>query len=106
MSSYPNTYSEAIKKKNTYWENKPVKKLDQKEIPKNTKIEMLRKRKIYNSETPVDLSPLEWKKLDLNNDDEIEKVCAFLNKNYLYDESKQFILEYTNELILRILLYK
>ena len=100
MSSYPCNYSEALKKKNTYWENKPVKKLNDKEFPKNSKIELLRKRKIYNSDTPIELKPLEWNSLDLNNDNEINKICDFLNKYYMIDQSKKFILEYTKEYLL------
>lgn len=101
MSTYPTTYSEAEKHRYTYWKGKPCRKLfgGSNKLGIIEPIEMIKKRRVYSTSEPIDLSPLQWRPVDMTNDEELTQVVNFINANYVSDRSAQFKLHYTNDMV-------
>ena len=88
------------KDKYEFWETQPVPQFDKETsvefgpIWKDCKVEDLRK-------TPFDLPEegLEWKDVDMNQQNEIDKLYEFLKTNYVEDEDHMFRFDYSKDFL-------
>ena len=89
-----------IKDHYEFWESQPVPQFNKDapvefgEIWKDHKVEDLRK-------TPFDLPEegLEWKDVDMNQQNEIDKLYEFLKTNYVEDEDHMFRFDYSKDFL-------
>lgn len=99
MNSYPTTYTDAQKHSYEYWSNKPVKQLN----CKSNKTGYIDRdcvcKKPYVNDAPIKLDNLEWKNVDVNNNNELEKFTNFINKYYLVESDVKFKPRYHTEFV-------
>ena len=93
---YPKYVNDAKDHKYSFWENKPVMNIEEpagiSSIIENNLIE----RPIYASSTPINLpATMKWENINLNDDELMNKVSEFLNKNYVSDPKNKIISVYT-----------
>ena len=89
-----------IKEHYEFWESQPVPQFNKEapvefgEIWKDHKVEDLRK-------TPFDLPEegLEWKDVDMNQQNEVDKLYEFLKTNYVEDEDHMFRFDYSKDFL-------
>ena len=89
-----------IKEHYEFWESQPVPQFNKDapvefgEIWKDHKVEDLRK-------TPFDLPEegLEWKDVDMNQSNEVDKLYEFLKTNYVEDEDHMFRFDYSKDFL-------
>ena len=99
MSSYPTTYAEAQKHSYEYWNKKPVKQLDCKSNKTGYMNSESVHKKPYTNDTPIQLNKLEWKNVDVHNNEELVKVTEFINRYYGSDTGVKFKLHFDAEFI-------
>jgi glycylpeptide N-tetradecanoyltransferase len=93
MNRYPSTFNEAKNHEYSYWVNKPVKQMNDPNTKKG-QFENINKRLLYSSHEPIDVKMLDWKSVDLNNNEELNEVTNFINNNYVVDDKEKFSLFY------------
>lgn len=96
-SNYPNNLKGALKRDYKYWNNQPVKKLN--EI---VSIDGIVNDKLLESvnDNKLELPDgFKWVDLDVRNKENSEKVSNFLIDNYLEDKDGEFSLYYSSEFL-------
>ena len=96
----PSHKKSEIKERYEFWESQPVPQFNKDspvefgEIWKDHKVEDLRK-------TPFDLPEegLEWKDVDMNQQNEVDKLYEFLKTNYVEDEDHMFRFDYSKDFL-------
>lgn len=91
---YPKDLEEALSWDYKYWNDKPVVKLSENQ----TLVKIIDDQISTKYTEPIEMAkPYEWVVIDLLNDQQMDEVCNFLNKNYLTDPDNKFRLHYTKE---------
>ncbi|AYV78241.1 MAG: N-myristoyltransferase [Edafosvirus sp.] len=91
------TLEEANKKQYKFWNTQPVVKLNE-FIVKDGPVVQIEQNNIPQEEYKIS-DNYRWEVLDLNNEDDLDKITKFIQKNYIENESSKFRLFYTKEFI-------
>ena len=103
--TYPTTVVESKSHNFNFWKHKPVSKFT--DIVHSSDIidKNIETRKNYSQNDPLKLPQImEWKELDLNDINSLNKVCKFINEYESVGTKKKFKIRYTSEL-LKLALY-
>ena len=91
-------YSKNVEDNSIFWSKKPVTQIN-KIVSTTSKICDLDKISLYNSETPISISQLEWESIDLEDFCKLSQVCDFLNLHYDKDQSSTFSYFFTPDIL-------